>query len=101
MLVDVLNKHAPCIIYQERRSFIPWVSNETKCLMVERDKYKCEAKKKANHDGLLVSAEQQELWKLYKKKQETKSIIDSGKMKSFIKRKKSKNVVIVLQRLGN
>ena len=67
MLVDVLNKHAPWIIYQERRSFIPWVSKETKCLMVERDKYKCEAKKKANQDGLLVSAEQQELWKLYKK----------------------------------
>ena len=37
-LVDVLNHHAPWVIYQERKNFAPWIRPETVCMMRNRDK---------------------------------------------------------------
>ena len=43
-LVDVLNIHAPWIIFQQRKHFVPWLTPETIKLMEERDQYKEQAK---------------------------------------------------------
>ena len=43
-LVDVLNSHAPWIVFQQRKHFVPWLTPETVKLMEERDKLKEKAK---------------------------------------------------------
>ena len=66
-LVEVLNLHAPWIVYQQRKHYTPWVTLETSQLMKERDKIKEEAKAMASREGRAASVEQSELWNRYKK----------------------------------
>jgi hypothetical protein len=66
-LVGVLNNHAPWIIFQQRKHFVPWLTPETEKLMKERDRFKEQAKDMVNHDGRVASPEQAELWSKYKK----------------------------------
>ena len=66
-LVEVLNIHAPWIIFQQRKNFSPWITGETLELMKHRDKLKEKAKAMASRDGRKVSDEQTELWDQYKK----------------------------------
>ena len=39
----VLNNHAPWITYQQRKHFVPWLTDQTKSLMDKRDALKAEA----------------------------------------------------------
>ena len=67
-LKSVLNIHAPWIIFQRRKSFCPWITDETRKLMKQRDKVKQLAKELALRDqGNFVSAEQQAAWTDYKR----------------------------------
>ena len=66
-LVHVLDKHAPWIIYQQRKHYAPWVTPETKKLMNERDQFKKQAKDIASLEGRDASTEQAVLWGKYKK----------------------------------
>ena len=59
----VLNSNAPWIIFQVRKSFKPWLTNETKELMNKRD----ELKKEAVQQVLAGSDEADETWKRFKK----------------------------------
>ena len=59
-LVDVLNSHAPWIVFQQRKHFVPWLTPETVKLMEERDK------DLAMSENGTVSPEQAELWSRYK-----------------------------------
>ena len=61
-LVSVLNIHAPWIVFQQRKSFVPWLTPETVELMAERDKVKEQAKVLATSDGINTSEEQVQLW---------------------------------------
>ena len=65
-LVNVLNVHAPWIVFQQRKHFVPWLTPETVELMAERDRFKEQAKVLATTDGIATSAEQVELWSKYK-----------------------------------
>ena len=65
-LVDVLNSHAPWIVFQQRKHFVPWLTPETVKLMEERDKLKEKAKDLAMSENGTVSPEQAELWSRYK-----------------------------------
>ena len=59
----ILNIHAPWIIFQQRKSFCPWLTPETKQLMNQRDMLKQKAKDFAMRDhGNAVSEEQQLAW---------------------------------------
>ena len=40
---EVLNKHAPWIIFQQRKKFTPWVTDETMTIMKQRDEAKADA----------------------------------------------------------
>ena len=40
----ILNVHAPWVRVQQRKIFTPWVTEETKALMVQRDLWKQRAK---------------------------------------------------------
>ena len=67
-LRNVLDIHAPWIIFQRRKSFCPWLTEETKKLMKERDNLKQIAKELAMRDqGRAVSTEQQAAWADYKR----------------------------------
>ena len=58
-----MNVHAPWIIFQQRKWFVPWLTEETKKLMVQRDKYKQEAKDLALREmGKEVSEDQRLAW---------------------------------------
>ena len=61
-ILEVLNFHAPWVIYQERKHFSPWITQDTLDIMKERDKVKHELKNST------ISADRQEaLWLKYKK----------------------------------
>ena len=66
-IVSVLNVHAPWVIFQQRRNFAPWVTENTLKLMKQRDKFKKEAKVMAMNEGSSVSSSQCKLWQDYKK----------------------------------
>ena len=64
----ILNCHAPWIVFQQRKFFSPWLTEETKQLMKERDQLKQKAKDLALRDhGGEVSEEQISGWSEYKK----------------------------------
>ena len=65
-IVNVLNNHAPWIIFQQRRNNSPWITPETLKLMEERDQIKEKAKVMASMEGKEASLEQAELWKHYR-----------------------------------
>ena len=59
----VLDKHAPWIIFQQRKRFVPWLSKETENLMMTRDNLKKEALKLVTEgrDSSIVWAEYKKL----------------------------------------
>ena len=64
----VLNVHAPWIIFQQRKSFTPWITENTKKLMIERNQLKQKARDLALRDqGGQVSEEQKGAWAEFKK----------------------------------
>ena len=65
-LVDVLNVHAPWIVFQQRKDYVPWLTPETVKMMKERDTCKEQAKVMASVEGRGASAEQAELWDKFK-----------------------------------
>ena len=63
----ILDKHAPWRIIQQRKFFIPWISNEAKQLMGQRDFWKKRAKSLAcNGIGGISSQDEVEAWRQYK-----------------------------------
>ena len=86
-LVDVLNFHAPWIVFQQRKHFSPWLSPETQQLMKERDMFKEQAKAMACTEGRAASTEQAELWIKYKK---LRNIINNKKSQEEVNCKKAK-----------
>ena len=63
----ILNVHAPWIIFQQRKSYTPWLTEETKLLMVNRDQLKQKARDLAIRDhGRQASEEQAAAWKEFK-----------------------------------
>ena len=63
----VLNHHAPWILFQLRRNYSPWLTEETKELMRQRDSWKAKAKELRAASPDLVSEEQKKAWGEYKK----------------------------------
>ena len=59
---NVLNKHAPCIIYQQRKHYVPWLTDQKLELMRERDESKASALKLA-----LEGSDSSEAWTKYRK----------------------------------
>ena len=66
-LVEILNVHAPWIVFQQRKHYTPWLTEETKQLMQEWDMYKEKAKAMASVEVGEVSSEQEDMWNKYKK----------------------------------
>ena len=64
---NVLNQHAPWIIFQMRKNFSPWLTEDTKNLMKERDTWKTKAKELAVANPGEASDEQRLAWEEYKK----------------------------------
>ena len=64
----VLNEHAPWIVYQQRKFFNPWLTDETKEQIKERDSWKARAKNAAiaNQEDE-ASEEEVKAWKEYRK----------------------------------
>ena len=63
----VLDSHAPWLVFQQRKMFIPWLTKETKQLMADRDMLKEVAKNLAMRDmGKDTSEEQKTAWNRFK-----------------------------------
>ena len=86
-LVDVLNTHAPWIIFQQRKYYAPWITSETVLLIRERDKVKEQAKQLASIEGRDASEEQVELWAKFKNLRNQVSN-RTGQEENMYKRKK-------------
>ena len=63
----VLNQHAPWIVFQDRKKYIPWLTESTKELMKERDSWKSKAKELAAASPGQATLEEQEAWGRYRK----------------------------------
>ena len=64
---NVLNVHAPWILFQHRKHFSPWLTEDTKELMDQRDMWKRRAKDLAILNPRSVSEEQKIAWNEFKK----------------------------------
>ena len=63
---NVLNVHAPWIIFQQRKYFCPWLTDTTKELMEKRDLAKQKAKNLATLNPGAVCDEQRNAWAEFK-----------------------------------
>ena len=63
---NVLNRHAPWIIFQQRKNFSPWLTKETKEFMHHRDIWKQRAKELSAASPGVATIEQQEAWQQFK-----------------------------------
>ena len=80
----VLNVHAPWIIFQQRKFFVPWLTEETKKMMTQRDQLKRQAKDLALRDqGREVSEEQRSVWGEYKKLRNKINNVKKNEEKNF------------------
>ena len=69
---SILNIHAPWITFQKRKNFAPWLTEQTKQLMKQRDVWKEAAKKLAvENPGAPASEEQLQAWNNFKKLRNT------------------------------
>ena len=68
----VLNEHAPWIVFQQRKHFHPWLTEETKQQMQERDTWKTKAREAAVVNiGVEATEEEAHAWREYKKLRNT------------------------------
>ena len=61
-----MNKHAPWIIFQQRKKFTPWVTDETMTIMKQRDEAKADAVALAEAGNDTTDA-----WAIYRKLRNT------------------------------
>ena len=66
-LVEVLDNHAPWIVFQQRKNFRPWITAETVELMGQRDRLKEEAIAMSNSADPTDGQRQAEMWLKYRK----------------------------------
>ena len=88
----VLDQHAPWKVFQLRKNFCPWVTEETKELMKERDSWKDKAKKLATLNPGPVTAEQRQAWLEYKKLRNKINNLKGSEEKEFKKSKIEENI---------
>ena len=63
---DIFNKHAPWIIYQQRKHFSPWITEELKNMINSRNLYKKKIKEINKISNGLVTPELQATMKEFK-----------------------------------
>ena len=63
---QVLNHHAPWIIFQQRKNFCPWITDETKELMQQREMWYQRARDLALISDGIACIDEQTAWKNYK-----------------------------------
>ena len=64
-IVSILDIHAPWIVFQRCKNYVPLVTDSTLKLMKDRDELKLRAREIVNQSG--VSTTQQEVWSQYTK----------------------------------
>ena len=63
---QVLNVHAPWIIFQQRKHFSPWITDEMKELMIERDRWKQRARDLSLISHGITTEEERSAWNQFK-----------------------------------
>ena len=76
MFEKILNKHAPIKVFQIRNNYVPYLSEETKLVMAERDALKEEGTE--NCDEVLLREFRQ-------KRNEAKKMVEEDKKRYFAK----------------
>ena len=67
MFKNILNQHAPWVIFQVRKKYSPWITEKTKDMMKERDCWKKKARDLAVQGPGIATDEQRQAWDEYKK----------------------------------
>ena len=93
-LKSVLDVHAPWIKFQQRKYFSPWLTDETKLLIKEREVLKEKAKELAIRDSnsITVTDEQKKAWEDFKKVRNNINNIKKNEEHNFKKNKISENL---------
>ena len=68
LFCQILDKHAPWVCFQERKNYVPWITEETLSLIKKRDLLKHEAQKLAlGRKNGQISQTEIEIWNNFKK----------------------------------
>ena len=85
---NILNVHAPWIIFQQRKKYSPWITAQTMKIMTDRDHWKNRAKNlAANNSNSVSTPEEVEAWQKYK---ELRNKVNNTKRNEEYKFKRSK-----------
>ena len=82
----ILNQHAPWVIFQLRKNFRPWLTDETKEMMKQRDLWKAKAKALANANPGGCEA-QEAAWGEYKRLRNKINNVKGNEENSYKKEK--------------
>ena len=86
----VLNIHAPWIVFQQRKTFKPWITKEVKTMMDKRDELKEKAVElSVSNPNNEASEEEMEAWSQYRKH---RNLVTNKKKNDEYKYKKEKVV---------
>ena len=85
----ILNQHASWIIFQQRKNYHPWIREDTKDQMKERDAWKARFKVLTSANPGEASDEQVSAWNEYKK---VRNSINNKKPYEEAEYKKEKNI---------
>ena len=90
---SILNIHAPWIVFQQRKRFVPWLTQETKELIRQRDQWKSTARTIAlENPDRPASREQIEAWNNYKKLRNTINNKKKNEEKEYKKKRVIENI---------
>ena len=92
IFLNVLNLHAPWVIFQHRKYFSPWLTETTKELMNQRDLWKQRAKNLAILNPGQVSDEQKAAWKEFKKYRNKVNNVKKYDEKNYKREKINENI---------
>ena len=68
LFCQILDKHAPWVCFQEKKNYVPWITEETLSLIKKRDLLKHEAQKLAlGRKNGQISQTEIEIWNNFKK----------------------------------
>ena len=93
--LQVLNVHAPWIIFQQRKHFSPWITDELKELIKERDGWKQKAKDLAIMSDGATTEEEKHAWNQFKF---IRNKINNRKTHDESSRRKSLKKILMIQK---
>ena len=81
-IVDILNIHAPWVVFQKRKYYAPWITKETKELIKSRDNWKRISEENTKIGNVQAAAEACSKFKQIRNKVNNRKKVEEVRFKS-------------------